>query len=58
MKLELKHISPYLPYGLKGNYLLSDVVPTTKDELRDKLLTLDSVKLFCTSFFWIADFFV
>lgn len=45
-KLELKHLAGYLPYGLKGNYLLSDVVNTHKDELRDKLLTLDNVKFF------------
>jgi len=46
MKLEIKHLAGYLPYGLKGNYLLSNVVNTSKDELRDKLLTIDNVKFF------------
>ncbi|WKW45463.1 hypothetical protein P3875_06640 [Myroides sp. JBRI-B21084] len=39
-------LAPYLPYGLKGNYLLSDVVPETKHELRDKLLTTDNFDFF------------
>ncbi len=46
MKLELKHLAPYLPYGLKGNYELSDVVPTAKHELRDKELRIDCVDFF------------
>lgn len=39
-------LAPYLPYGLKGNYLLSDVVPDAKYELRNKLLTTDNFDFF------------
>ena len=39
-------LAPYLPYNLKGNYLLSDVVPETKYELRNKLLTTDNFDFF------------
>lgn len=45
-KLTIQQIAPYIPYGLEGNYLLSDVVPTYKDELRGKKLTLDNVDFF------------
>lgn len=42
-KLEAKHISSYLPYGLKTIYLLSDVVGIIyKDEIRYKKLTTDN----------------
>jgi hypothetical protein len=47
MKLELKHLAPYLPYGLKTKYILSDVIRLSsgqKNETRDSLLTLDNVK--------------
>jgi hypothetical protein len=47
MKLELKHLAPYLPYGLKTKYILSDVIRLSsgqKDETRDSLLTPDNVK--------------
>lgn len=33
MKLELKHISPYLPYGLKGMLLSEDKTPIEQCEL-------------------------
>lgn len=49
MKLELKHLAPYLPYGLKGIFTLSEVitlVPGQKDEVRDKILTADCVTFF------------
>lgn len=46
MKQDFKKIVPYLPYELKGNYLLSDVVTGSKDELRGKLLTVDNVEFF------------
>lgn len=39
-------LAPYLPYGLKGNYLLSDVVPEAKYELRNKELTTDNFDFF------------
>jgi hypothetical protein len=39
-------LAPYFPYNLKGNYLLSDVVPETKYELRNKLLTTDNFDFF------------
>ena len=46
MKLELKHIAPYLPYGLIGEYEVSEVVPNAKQELRTKTLTTTSVDMF------------
>src|SRR5699024_104832 len=48
-KLELKHLAPYLPYGLKGKYTLSNVISLSvnqKDEVRDKLLAIDCVPFF------------
>ena len=39
-------LAPYLPYDLKGNYLVSDVVPEAKYELRNKLLTTDNFNFF------------
>lgn len=44
--MELKHLAGYLPYRLKGNYELSDVVPINKFELREKLLTIDNIDFF------------
>lgn len=44
--LKIAHLAPYLPYELKGKYLLSDVIPDTKHELRDKLLRIDNVDFF------------
>lgn len=46
MKLELKHLAPYLPYELKGNYEVSEVVPTAKFELRNKELRTDNIDFF------------
>ena len=47
MKLELKHLSPYLPHNLDTTYLLSDVIKLVtdhpKDETRNKRLTDDNV---------------
>lgn len=45
-KLELKHLAGYLPYGLKGNYNVSDVVPEYKYELRGKELRTDNIDFF------------
>jgi hypothetical protein len=44
--LELKHLAPYLPYGLKGNYEVSEVVPSAKFELRKKELRTDNIDFF------------
>lgn len=46
MKLELKHLAPYLPYNLKGNYEVSEVVPSAKFELRNKELRTDNIDFF------------
>ena len=46
MKLELKHLAPYLPFCLKGNYEVSEVVPSAKFELRNKELRTDNVDFF------------
>lgn len=49
MKLELKHLAPYLPYGLKGQFKLSEasiLARGQKDELREKILTIDNVSFF------------
>lgn len=45
-KLELKHLAPYLPYELKGNYEVSEVVPSAKFELRNKELRTDNIDFF------------
>lgn len=45
-KLKLKHLAPYLPYKLKGNYEVSEVVPSAKFELRNKELRTDNVDFF------------
>ena len=45
-KLELKHIAPYLPYGLKTKYFLSDAIVLNEgqpEDIRDKNLTSDNV---------------
>jgi len=49
MKLELKYLISYLPYKLKGNYTLSDVIrlmESQRDEVRKKELAEDCVKFF------------
>lgn len=48
MKLELKHIAPYIPYGVEGLFTLSSVanIPKHKDEERIKLLTEDNIAFF------------
>ena len=48
-KLELKHLAPYLPYGLKGKFKLSDVIHLSigqSDEIREKYLTVTNVDFF------------
>ena len=47
--IELKHVAPYLPYKLKGFFILSDVInlsPSQKDEKRESTLTKDNVPFF------------
>lgn len=44
--LQAVFLAPYLPFKLQGHYLLSDVVNTPKNELRDKLLTIDNFDFF------------
>ena len=44
--LQAVFLAPYLPFKLQGHYSLSDVVNTPKDELRDKLLTIDNFDFF------------
>ena len=49
MKLELKHLAPYLPYNLNTKYLLYNVIgeigeiAPQKNEVRDKKLTAENV---------------
>jgi hypothetical protein len=47
-KIKLEELAPYLPYGLNGQFLLSDVISlrVEKDEIRLKKLTPDNVKFF------------
>ncbi len=47
MKLELKHISPYLPYGLNGEFKLSEVINPCKNEIKTKVLTDENCGFFC-----------
>lgn len=53
MKIELKHLVPYVPYNLDTEYKLSDVIclrAGIRDEIREKRLTaenLDFVLQFC-----------
>ena len=45
MKLEIKHLAGYLPYGLNTKYQLSGVIgliTEQRDEVRDKKLTSDN----------------
>jgi len=45
-KLELKHLGPYLPYGLETKYELCKVIDSLnnrQNEIRDKLLTTENV---------------
>ena len=44
--LQAVFLAPYLPFKLQGHYLLSDVVNTPKDELRDKSLTIANFDFF------------
>ncbi len=54
MKLELKHLAPYLPYELNTKYPLFTVigdVELQKNEVRDKKLTAENVDFvleYCT----------
>lgn len=48
-QLDIKHIAPYLPYGLKGRYRVGDVLPhlsASQDVEREKILAIDSVDFF------------
>lgn len=44
-KLKLKHLAPYLPYGLNFIFNLNDVHGEYKKENRIKMLTCDSMNL-------------
>ena len=47
MKLELKHLAPYLPYGVAYNYTNSDRVSVLTSDViarREKLRTLDKIR--------------
>ena len=46
MKLELKHLAPYLPYGLNGDYQVKDVNENAPSEIRKKKLRSDNVDFF------------
>ena len=50
MKLELKHLAPYLPYGLNTQFWVNDAayVKLMVDEKRDKLLTSQNVHFVLT----------
>lgn len=45
-KLTLQQLAVYLPYKLKGNFEVSEVVPEAKYELREKELRIDNVDFF------------
>ena len=48
-KLTVNHIAPYLPYGLKGKYTLSNVIILErgqKDEVREKTLDIENPLFF------------
>lgn len=48
-KLTVNHIAPYLPYGLKGKYTLSEVTILAngqKDEVREKTLDIENPLFF------------
>lgn len=48
-QLELKYLAPYLPYELKGQFLLSKVIGISrveKDEIREKKLTAENLSFF------------
>ena len=45
MKLELKHLAPYLPYGLSFSVNLKDVLDNFPDELRTLKLAVPSIDL-------------
>jgi hypothetical protein len=50
MKKEIEYISPYVPYGVNSKYDMKDVTSYYTNEVRDKLLTaesLDFVFKFC-----------
>lgn len=44
--IEIKHLSPYIPYNINGIYNLTDVVSSYKNETRIKVLTSDSCTFF------------
>lgn len=46
--IDLKHIAPYIPYGVEGLFTLSSVanIPKHKDEERIKLMTEDNIAFF------------
>jgi hypothetical protein len=49
MKLEIKHLAPYLPYGLKGTFRVGDALPhlvSVADEVRQKELNVSNVEFF------------
>lgn len=48
MTLEIKHLSAYLPYGLKGLFRVGDVLPHLgiADEYREKELKISNVEFF------------
>lgn len=48
MKLELKHLSYYLPYELRGKFNLKDVDERHPDRLEDKFLRAENVYFFLT----------
>lgn len=46
MKLELKHLAPYLPYGITGQFNLNQIREDYKIELRTKIMREDNVDFF------------
>jgi hypothetical protein len=50
MKLELKHLAPYLPYGLTGQIDLKDVPISHRngDNIRIKTLDAENIPMFLT----------
>ena len=48
-ELTIQHLAPYLPYGLKGRYMVGDVLKhlsASQNIERDKILAIDSVDFF------------
>lgn len=44
-KLTLAHLAPYLPYGVNFRFNLKDVYDEYPNEIRDKILTCNSIDL-------------